>query len=971
MRIRPRSAALAVLAAFAAACTEQAPVAPSTEISRDVGATALPPVRISEIHYDNTGADVGEAIEISGPAGTNLTGYSIVLYNGSNNQTYTPLVNLTATIPQNCTIDNTRGVVVQNYAVNGLQNGNPDAVALVNGTTVIEFISYGGTITAANGPAQGMTSVDIGVMESGATPVGSSLQRNSAGTWSAATNTFGVCNDDDTSTPPAVVASVVVTPATPSIVVGNTGTFVANAFDASNQPVAGVTFTWSSGTTTTATINSNGTATAVAAGTSVITAIAPNGVSGTATLTVTDPPPPTGLPATRFSEIHYDNVGTDVNERIEIEGPVGTDLTGWSVVLYNGNGGVTYNTTALNGLITANCTSPSRGVVVVSYPQDGLQNGSPDGFALVNNNGAVVEFLSYEGTLTATNGPANGTTSTDIVASQTNAPLGQSLQRDATGAWAAASATFGGCNADGGPPPTGGSVSFSGRVPTDPVLPIGYQDQLFATARDGNGATVQTTFTWASETPALASIDQNGVMTAIATGNAVFRATTADGTITATYSLPMGTATAGNAVYASHAEFGEPADANAADDYILRRAEYTVSFSNVRNTPNWLSYNLEATHFGAQDRCDCFTYDPLLPSSFARYTTNNYTGAGAIAGYGIDRGHLARSFDRTSGSLDNAHSFLFSNIIPQTADQNQGPWANMENFLGDLAMNQNKEVHIIAGVAGNIGTVKNEGLIVIPEVTWKVAVIMPRDQGLANVVTGQEPQIIAVIMPNIPGIRNVDWNTYRTTVDAIEAVSGYDLLSLLPDGIEAQLESGNAFPIARTGGPYSGVEGSAVQFNGTLSSDPNNDALTYSWNFGDGTSATGASPSHVYANNGTYGVTLTVTDSKGASSNALVTVTITNSVPVVTITPPANWAAGQSRNLGVQFTDANPKDAPFTVRINWGDGTAVTTFVSTTIPANALQRPHVYAASGNYTITVTVTDKDGGVGTKTLAITVP
>ena len=52
-----------------------------------------------------------------------------------------------------------------------------------------------------------------------------------------------------------------------------------------------------------------------------------------------------GLPAVRFSEIHYDNVGTDVGEAIEISGPAGTDVTGWQVVLYNGSGGAAYGTT--------------------------------------------------------------------------------------------------------------------------------------------------------------------------------------------------------------------------------------------------------------------------------------------------------------------------------------------------------------------------------------------------------------------------------------------------------------------------------------------------------------------------------------------------------------------------------------------------------------------------------------------------
>src|SRR5215510_10452093 len=75
----------------------------------------------------------------------------------------------------------------------------------------------------------------------------------------------------------------------------------------------------------------------------------------------------------RFSELHYDNTGTDVGEAIEVSGPAGTDLTGWSIVLYNGNGGASYNTTALSGAIPATCGA--RGVVVVNYPANGIQNG--------------------------------------------------------------------------------------------------------------------------------------------------------------------------------------------------------------------------------------------------------------------------------------------------------------------------------------------------------------------------------------------------------------------------------------------------------------------------------------------------------------------------------------------------------------------------------------------------------------------
>src|SRR5262249_46313002 len=159
-------------------------------------------------------------------------------------------------------------------------------------------------------------------------------------------------------------------------------------------------------------------------------------------------------------------------------------------------------------------------------------------------------------------------------------------------------------------------------------------------------------------------------------------------------------------------------------------------------------------------------------------------------GFGIDRGHMTRSFDRTTGSLDNAHTFMFSNVVPQASDLNQGPWAILEDDLGDMATLQDKEVRIIAGPAGSQGTVKKEGKIVIPASTWKVAVIMPRGKGLADIHDYRDIQVIAVNMPNVAGIRNVPWQTYQTTVDAIEALTGYDLLAALPDKVENIVEAG-------------------------------------------------------------------------------------------------------------------------------------------------------------------------------------
>ena len=153
------------------------------------------------------------------------------------------------------------------------------------------------------------------------------------------------------------------------------------------------------------------------------------------------------------NEIHYDNEGTDAGEAIEIAGPAGTDLAGWSLVLYNGSGGAVYNTTALSGVIPDQ--QAGYGTLFVSYPTNGIQNGAPDGVALVDSSDAVVQFLSYEGSFTAVGGAADGLTSTDIGVSEGSATiLGNSLQLVGTGtayedfAWATDQPqTFGSINA--------------------------------------------------------------------------------------------------------------------------------------------------------------------------------------------------------------------------------------------------------------------------------------------------------------------------------------------------------------------------------------------------------------------------------------------------------------------------------------------------------------------------------------------
>ena len=155
-------------------------------------------VFINEIHYDNSGSDSGEAIEIAGPAGTDLTGWSIALYNGSSTQRNVyGTINLSGVIPNQ---DNGYGTL--SFARSGIQNGGPDGMALIDaGSVMIQFLSYEGSFVAASGPATGLTSTDIGMMESSSSLVGNSLQLIGSGTtytdfaWTgSAPDSFGCPN---------------------------------------------------------------------------------------------------------------------------------------------------------------------------------------------------------------------------------------------------------------------------------------------------------------------------------------------------------------------------------------------------------------------------------------------------------------------------------------------------------------------------------------------------------------------------------------------------------------------------------------------------------------------------------------------------------------------------------------------------------------------------------------------------------
>ncbi len=165
-------------------------------------------------------------------------------------------------------------------------------------------------------------------------------------------------------------------------------------------------------------------------------------------------------------------------------------------------------------------------------------------------------------------------------------------------------------------------------------------------------------------------------------------------------------------------------------------------------------------------------------------------------------------------------------------------------------------------------------------------------------------------------------------------------------------------PLANAGSAQIGSEGSAVTFSGSGSSDAGGDALTYNWDFGDGTTqnTSTASVQHIYNDNGTYVVTLNVTDARGATSSpATTSATIANVRPTATFAPTSPAPEGP---MTISLT--SPQDAAgdlltLQYAFDCGDGLGLRAFGSS--PSVTCNVPD----NGTLTVHAQVKDKDGGI----------
>ena len=219
-------------------------------------------------------------------------------------------------------------------------------------------------------------------------------------------------------------------------------------------------------------------------------------------------------------------------------------------------------------------------------------------------------------------------------------------------------------------------------------------------------------------------------------------------------------------------------------------------------------------------------------------------------------------------------------------------------------------------------------------------------------IKGLEVPIFPSFTPDLPG-------TYT-----IQLVVNDGQVNSNPDTVIISAAMPNQNPIANPGGPYTGFVGMPVQFNGSGSSDPDGDPLTFGWQFGDGGTGSGVSPVHTYSSTGTYTVTLTVSDNRGGSNTGQTTAQTDNPVPSLTSIDPSSITAG-----GPDFTlTLNGDNFVPTSIVSFNNQQYPATFINkdqiqATIPSSALTRP------GNYPVKV-INPPPGGGETSPLTFTV-
>jgi endonuclease G len=232
-----------------------------------------------------------------------------------------------------------------------------------------------------------------------------------------------------------------------------------------------------------------------------------------------------------------------------------------------------------------------------------------------------------------------------------------------------------------------------------------------------------------------------------------------------------------------HLTMGNPSNATTSVgqplNYLMEKPQYALSYNRDNGEANWVSWHLDNSWLGSAPRQNDFRNDTTLPAGWYQVQSTDYSGSG------FDRGHMCPSADRTVTVGANSATFLMTNMIPQLPANNQIVWANLESYCRTL-VSQGDELYIISGGQGLQYFIAN-GHVAVPAQTWKVIIVLTNGTNDAGRVT-TSTRTIAVVIPNSGSVSS-DWRVYRTSVDQVEAITGFDFFSSVSPSIQNVIEA--------------------------------------------------------------------------------------------------------------------------------------------------------------------------------------
>src|SRR6266568_2587218 len=788
------------------------------------------------------------------------------------------------------------------------------------------------------------------------------------------------------------VASVDVTPASASVQAGATVQLTATPKDSAGNPLSGRVVTWASGDTTIAKVDASGLVSGKAVGGPVTITATSEGKSGSSGVTVTavpvasvdvSPPNATVLAGTT---LQLTGTPKDAN---------GNPLTGRTVTWQTSD--ATVADVDANGLVTGKAVG---GPVTITATSEGKNGTSAITVSLVPV--ASVDVTPATGSvevgktlqLTATpkdsaGNPLSGRVVTWASADTTIAKVSATglVTGKAAGGPATITATSEGKNGTATVTVTPVPVAAVEVSPAAATIQVNGTVQLTATPKDANGNPLGgRVVTWASSAPAIASVNSTGFVVGLAAGTANVTATSegAVGTSVITVQSPTGPP-----VFAGAGDIAEcPRTSQEATAKLLDAISGTVYTLGDNAYPDG----------STTDYTNC--YDPSWGRHKARTRpsagNHEYNTAGA-AGYFTYFGAAAGDPSKGYYSYDLGDWHI---VVVNSSNGEPIAGSAQEQWLrADLAANPKTCTlaywhHPLFSSGPKADTLMraawqalydyNADLVVNGHEHFYERFAPQTPGGTANATNGIREFIVGTggngfdLFGTTAANSEVRNNTTYGVLKLTLWATSYDWEFVpVAGGTFSDKGSGvchsggpipNQAPTANPGGPYAS-EG-PVTVDGSGSRDPDNNVpLSYAWDFGDGTSGGGVTATHTYAADGTYVVTLTVTDAKGlASAPATTVATIANVAPTVNAGPDQSTLPGATLKVQARFSDPGANDFPWSYAIAWGDG--ATTNGTKMDQTSAITESHVYAAPGQYTTRVTVTDKDGGAGWDELLVKV-